>query len=58
MISGHEKLPSDLTQHVETKKSSSKFMILFNLIPTKLLELVRNAALISKIVQPNPCINH
>ena len=41
MISGHEKLQSDLTKHVETKKSSSKFMIRFNLkyVPTKLLEL-------------------
>ena len=58
MISGHEKLQSDLTKHVETKKSSSKFMTRFNLTPTKLLELVRNAALISKIVQPNPCTNH
>ena len=34
MISGHEKLQSDLTKHVETKKSSSKFMIRFNLICT------------------------
>mgnify|MGYP001421700743 CR=1 FL=1 len=33
-------------------------MILINLIPTKLLELVRNAALISRIVQPNPCNTH
>ena len=52
MISGHAMtLQSDLTKHVETKKSSSKFMILINLISTKLFELVRNAALISNILQ-------
>ena len=59
MISGHENFNQIVNKTCwDKKKSSSKLMILINLISTKLLELVRNAALISRIVQTNPCNTH